>query len=42
MARKKLRELLAKGELICAPGAYNALTAKRIEEAGFDSLGADV
>jgi 2,3-dimethylmalate lyase len=36
MAEKKLRELLSKNELICAPGAYNALTAKLIEEAGFN------
>ncbi len=38
MAGKKLRELMAKKELICAPGAYNALTAKLIEEAGFNSI----
>jgi 2-methylisocitrate lyase-like PEP mutase family enzyme len=35
MAGKKLRELMAKRELVCAPGAYSALTAKLIEEAGF-------
>jgi 2-methylisocitrate lyase-like PEP mutase family enzyme len=38
MAGKKLRELLKKQELVCAPGAYNALTAKLIEEAGFNSV----
>ncbi len=38
MAGKKLRELMAKKELVCAPGAYNALTAKLIEEAGFNSV----
>jgi 2-methylisocitrate lyase-like PEP mutase family enzyme len=36
MAGKKLRELMAKKELVCAPGAYSALTAKLIEEAGFN------
>jgi 2-methylisocitrate lyase-like PEP mutase family enzyme len=38
MAGKKLRELMAKKKLVCAPGAYSALTAKLIEEAGFDSV----
>ncbi|MGW8321026.1 MAG: isocitrate lyase/phosphoenolpyruvate mutase family protein, partial [Thermodesulfobacteriota bacterium] len=38
MAGKKLRELMEKKEFICAPGAYNALTAKLIEEAGFNSV----
>jgi len=32
---KKLRELLAKQELLIAPAAYDALSAKIIEEAGF-------
>jgi len=38
MAAKKLRELMANKEFVCAPGAYNALTAKLIEEAGFNSV----
>jgi 2-methylisocitrate lyase-like PEP mutase family enzyme len=38
MAGKKLRELMAKKELVCAPGAYSALTAKLIEEAGFNCV----
>jgi 2-methylisocitrate lyase-like PEP mutase family enzyme len=38
MAGKKLRELMARKELVCAPGAYSALTAKLIEEAGFNSV----
>jgi 2-methylisocitrate lyase-like PEP mutase family enzyme len=38
MAGKKLRDLMAKEDLVCAPGAYNALTAKLIEEAGFNSV----
>ena len=32
---KKLRELLAKKELLIAPAAYDALSAKIIEAAGF-------
>jgi 2,3-dimethylmalate lyase len=32
---KKLRELLTKPEPILAPGAYDALSARLIEEAGF-------
>ena len=38
MADKKLRGLMAQKELVCAPGAYDALTAKLIEEAGFNSV----
>lgn len=38
MAGRKLRELMARKELVCAPGAYSALTAKLIEEAGFNSV----
>ena len=34
--RKKLRELLAGSRMIVAPGAPDALTARIIEEAGFD------
>jgi len=33
-----LRELLSKGGLVVAPGAYSALTAKLIEAAGFHCL----
>jgi 2-methylisocitrate lyase-like PEP mutase family enzyme len=32
----RLRELLAAGELIVAPGAYDALSARLVEQAGFD------
>ena len=35
----KLRELLAEGKTIVKPGAYNALSAKIIEEAGFKAVG---
>ena len=31
----KLRELLAEGKTIVKPGAFNALSAKIIEQAGF-------
>ena len=34
--RKKLRKLIAKGEFFIAPGAYDALTARLVERAGFD------
>ena len=34
-ASKKLRELLTKKELLIAPAAYDALSAKIIEAAGF-------
>ncbi|GAB4331090.1 MAG: oxaloacetate decarboxylase [Candidatus Abyssubacteria bacterium] len=37
-ARKKFKSLLAQKKLIVAPGAYDALTAKLIEGAGFDAL----
>jgi 2,3-dimethylmalate lyase len=33
-----LRELLAKGEPILAPGVYDALGARLVEEAGFDAV----
>jgi 2-methylisocitrate lyase-like PEP mutase family enzyme len=35
---KKLRELLAKKELLIAPAAYDALSAKIIEAAGFQLM----
>src|SRR5580698_8086489 len=34
----RLRELLAGDELIVAPGAYDALSARLIEQAGFDTV----
>src|ERR687886_2562277 len=34
----RLRELLAAGELVVAPGAYDALTARLIEQAGFPAV----
>lgn len=35
-AGRKFKELIEKGEIIVAPGAYDALTTKLIEVAGFD------
>ena len=34
--RRRLRELLARPGLIIAPGAYDALSARLIEQAGFE------
>ncbi|MEW2506128.1 isocitrate lyase/PEP mutase family protein [Amycolatopsis sp. CA-161197] len=34
--RKRLRELLAAGPPLVAPGAYDALSARLVEQAGFD------
>ena len=34
----KLKDLLSQGKMIVAPGAYDALTAKLIEGAGFDCV----
>lgn len=43
MTQKKMttafRELLASGKVIVKPGAHNALSARIIEAAGFESLG---
>jgi 2,3-dimethylmalate lyase len=36
--RTGLRELLAQGDTIIAPGAYDALTARIIEQAGFPAI----
>jgi 2,3-dimethylmalate lyase len=36
---KRLRELLAEDKFYIAPGAYNALTARMIERAGFEIVG---
>jgi methylisocitrate lyase len=36
--RKRLRELLAREEILIVPGAYDALTARMIEKVGFDAL----
>jgi 2-methylisocitrate lyase-like PEP mutase family enzyme len=35
---KRLRELLAGGELVVAPGAYDCLTARMVEQAGFPAV----
>jgi 2,3-dimethylmalate lyase len=35
-ARRRLRELLASGEPVVAPGSYDALSARLVEQAGFD------
>jgi 2-methylisocitrate lyase-like PEP mutase family enzyme len=37
-AGARLRELLAGGELVVAPGAYDALTARLVEQAGFPAV----
>lgn len=36
--RKRFRELLAAPEVLVTPGAYDALSARMIEQAGFDAL----
>ena len=33
---RKLRELLARREFFIAPGAYDAMTARLVEQAGLD------
>jgi 2,3-dimethylmalate lyase len=38
MGPRRLRELLAAGEPVVAPGAYDALSARLIEQAGFDAV----
>ena len=35
---RRLRELIARGGMVVAPGAYDALTARLVEEAGFDAV----
>ena len=35
---RRLRELLAAGEPVLAPGVYDALGARLVEEAGFDAV----
>lgn len=35
---RKLRELIASPRILMAPGAYDALSAKIVEEAGFDAV----
>jgi len=37
-ATTKLRELLARAEMLIAPGAYDGVTARLIEQAGFDAV----
>ena len=37
-ARARLRELLARPEPLVAPGAYDALSARLVEQAGFDAV----
>ena len=34
----QLRELLARGRIVVAPGAYDALTARLVERAGFEAV----
>jgi 2-methylisocitrate lyase-like PEP mutase family enzyme len=38
LKRLKFRELLAQDDIVMVPGAYDALTAKLIEQAGFSAL----
>lgn len=35
---EKLRRLMASGRILVAPGAYDALTARMVERAGFDAV----
>ena len=35
---QKLRELLARPQMLVAPGAYDCITARMIEQAGFDAV----
>src|SRR6201997_4265666 len=35
--RSTLPDLLASGEMVLAPGCYDALSARLVEEAGFDA-----
>src|SRR5207237_8320818 len=35
---RRLRQLMARDALVVAPGAYDALTARLVEEAGFDAV----
>ncbi len=37
-SRRTLRELLAEGEMVLAPGCYDALGARLVEEAGFPAV----
>src|SRR5258705_12926674 len=37
-ARKRFRELLAAPEVLLLPGAYDALSARMIEAAGFEAV----
>jgi 2-methylisocitrate lyase-like PEP mutase family enzyme len=37
-AAARLRELLAAGELVVAPGAYDCLTARMVQDAGFPAV----
>ena len=37
--RKRIRQLMAERDYIVAPGAYDALSAKAIEQAGFEAAG---
>ena len=34
----RLRQLLSREQILVAPGAYDALTARMIEKAGFDAV----
>lgn len=36
--RKKLRELLSRNRLLLAPGAFDGLSARMVEEAGFEAV----
>ena len=35
---RRLRELLLRPQILVAPGAYDGMTAKMVEQAGFDAV----
>src|SRR3990167_11106278 len=37
-SRKRLRELIARKRLLVAPGAFDGLSARLVEEAGFEAV----
>ena len=37
-ATRRLRERLKQGRMLTAPGAYDAMTAKLVERAGFEAV----
>ncbi|MBI1994309.1 MAG: isocitrate lyase/phosphoenolpyruvate mutase family protein, partial [Deltaproteobacteria bacterium] len=37
-SRKRLRQLIARKRLLVAPGAFDGLSARLVEEAGFEAV----